>query len=446
MRISVVVLLVLSVGGAIAAARLSDRTPTDQIGLVGARSAALGPAIRLQSQAAGRRVHLHELASAATAARAVRDGTVAVALVDGNRLLVKSSRSQAPVRAVQDAVTAAALLSRLRDTGLTQAQALKLLTPTPLPIDVLEPNARNVDRNRGLIAIGLIALFTVLVFYGQAVAQGVTEEKSSRVVELLLTTLTPRRLLAGKVLGIGTLGLVQLLLAGIAALLAGKLAGGVGLPPAAPKAVALVVLWFVLGYAFYSVAFAATGALVSRQEDLTAAMLPINFVLIGAFYLALILINGNPNGTFATIAAFLPPLSPMLVPARMVLGDMTAIELAAAIVIDLVATAWLVVLAGRIYERAILQVGAPLRVHRLLRSDQKRPVFDPRTPPTSADPLDLRRRRLVDTAARAVVVAFLIAGVAIGLEHAVAIVLMVLGLLLVVLLETRRHGGHRGAH
>ena len=124
------------------------------------------------------------------------------------------------------------------------------------------------------------------MFFGQAVAQGVTEEKSSRVVELLLTTVSPRRLLAGKVLGIGLLGLGSVLLPGAAALAAGSLAGGAGLPSAAPKTVALVVLWFVLGYVFYSVAFAAVGALVSRQEDLATAHMPINFVSMAGFLLS----------------------------------------------------------------------------------------------------------------------------------------------------------------
>jgi ABC-2 type transport system permease protein len=425
LRVSVVLLLLASVGGAIAAARLSGGAPTDDIGLVGARSAALAPAIRLEAQAAGRRVHLANLGTQAAAARAVRDGTVAVALVDGTRLLVKTSRTQAPVRVVQDAVAANGLLTRLESSGLTQSQALRALTPAPLPIDVLEPAARNLERNRGLIVIGLLALFMVLVFYGQAVAQGVTEEKSSRVVELLLTTVSPRRLLAGKVVGIGVLGLAQLLLAGGAALIAGKLAGGAGLPSAAPKAVALVVLWFVLGYAFYSVAFAVAGALVSRQEDLTTAMLPINLLLIGAFYLALIVVNVNPDGTLAQIAAFVPPLSPMVVPARMVLGDMNAVGLTAAVAIDLVATAGLMVLAGRMYERAILRIGAPVRVRQVLR---RRPA----------------RAGLTDAAGRAVAVVALLAGVAIGLEHVAAIALTGFGLLLVVLLEVRRHrGGER---
>jgi ABC-type transport system involved in multi-copper enzyme maturation permease subunit len=262
----------------------------------------------------------------------------------------------------------------------------------------------------------------VLVFYGQAVAQGVTEEKSSRVVELLLTTVPPRRLLTGKVLGIGALGLAQLMLAGGAALIAGKLAGGAGLPSAAPKAVALVVLWFVLGYVFYSVAFAVAGALVSRQEDLTTAMLPINLLLIGAFYLALIVVNVNPNGTVAQIAAFVPPLSPMVVPARMVLGDMNAAGLIAAVAIDLIATAGLIVLAGRIYERAILRIGAPVRLRHLIG---RRPA----------------RAGLTDAAGRGVAVLALITSVAIGLHHPAAIVLVGFGLLLVVVLEARKRRG-----
>ena len=93
LRISLVLLLILSVGGAIAAARLSGRTPTDDIGLVGARSVALEPAIRLQAKAAGRTVHLHQLADAAAASRAVRDGSIDVALLDGSRILVKTSRT-----------------------------------------------------------------------------------------------------------------------------------------------------------------------------------------------------------------------------------------------------------------------------------------------------------------------------------------------------------------
>ena len=127
-RVTFVLLLILSVGGAIAAARVSSGTPSDDVGLVGARSIALGPAIRLQAQAAGRRVRLHPLASTAAASRALRDGAIDVALLDGGRLVVKRSRTTPAVRVVQDAVAGAAVLDRLRSLGLSEAQALSALT------------------------------------------------------------------------------------------------------------------------------------------------------------------------------------------------------------------------------------------------------------------------------------------------------------------------------
>ncbi|HSD77688.1 MAG TPA: ABC transporter permease, partial [Solirubrobacteraceae bacterium] len=280
LRISLALLLVFAVGGAIAAARVSSGMPTDDVGLVGARSVAVQPAIGVRARVAGRRVVFHRLADATAAGRAVRDGALDVALVDGRRLLVERSRSEPAVRVVQDAVAGSRTLERLRAAGLGEAQALAALAVRPLPVAVLEPGGRQADDNRALIFIGLLTLFVALVAYGQMVASSVTEEKSSRVVELLLTTVSPRRLLTGKVLGIGLLGLGQLVVAGAAALAAGRLAGGRGLPSAAPEAVALVVLWFILGYALFSVAYAAVGALISRHEDLDSTAAPINAMLI----------------------------------------------------------------------------------------------------------------------------------------------------------------------
>ncbi len=439
LRVSLVVLLVLSVGGAVAAARLTGGTPSDAIGLVGAHSVVLEPAIRLQAKAAGRKVHVRVL-SAPGASAAVRDGSIDVALFDGRRLLVKTSRTQPAVRVVEDAVAAQRVVDRLQTSGLTPAQAQSALTPVTLPVAVIEPRPRNYDRNQGLVAAGLLALFMVLVFFGQAVAQGVTEEKSSRVVELLLTTLSPRRLLAGKILGIGLLGLALLFTPAAAALAAGSLAGGAGLPSAAPEAIALILLWFVLGYIFYSVAFATVGALVSRQEDLNTAMLPVNAILIGAFYLAIFAVNTNPNGTVARIAAFLPPFAPMVVPARMVLGDMSTIAFAASITIDLLATAGLIWLAARVYERAILRIGAPVKLRRILATHAHQ------TQPPDTRTANPRQTDTTDRALRGAAIALLIASVLIGLSHIIAIALLALGLLLIALQQSRQHWPHKPAH
>jgi len=439
LRISLLLLVVLAAGGAIAAARLSGQTPTGDIGLVGPRSTMLAPAIRLQAQAADRRARILDFSGLPAARRALRHGSIDVALIDGARIVVRTSRSQPAVRVVRDAVGAQALITRLQQSGLTRAQALGVLTPRALPVQVLEANTRNTEQNRTLISVGLLSLFVVLALFGQAVAQGVTEEKSSRVIELLLTTVRPRRLLTGKVLGIGLLGLLLLLLPGAAALAAGTLAGGSGLPTAAPQVAALMLLWFVLGYVFYSVLFATVGALVSRQEDLQTAMLPVNALLIAAFYLALI-VSSNPNAAVAQITAFVPPFSPMIVPMRMVLGDMAVPALVLAVAINLVAIVGLTVLAGGIYERAILRIGAPVKLREMLARHAGRYVA---SAPNAVSPA---RRRWVELAMRAAAIVLLLGAVVIGFEHAVGIVFVVLGIVLLVLLQSRGQGPRRSAH
>ena len=364
MRASSAILLVLVIVGAVVAT-VSDRgTPTDDFGLVGARAAELAPALRLAGQGDGREARIHRLRDRAAAERALRDGEVDVAIVD-RRLVVEESRSEPAVRVAQRAVAGERAVTRLEAAGLTQDQALEVLAPPPLPVDVLDPGARDRERNTGMLSVGVLILFATLIIYGQSVASSVIEEKSSRVIELLLASLAPRRLLAGKVLGVGTLGVAQVVAVCAAGLISARIAGGEGLPPSAPGTVALVVVWFVLGFAFYSVAYAALGALVSRQEDLDATTAPVNVLLIGGYFGAMAAV-GDPDGTWAQIAAFLPPLAPMVVPTRVVLGDMGAIGLSAAIAVELIATFVLIRAAAGIYERSILRVGAPIRLRSAL--------------------------------------------------------------------------------
>jgi len=452
MRIWVVVLVLISAGGAVAVVKLSGHTPTDNVGIVGTWPPRLQSAIRAQEHTAGRRVRFRAYATAAAASHAVRDGSVAVALVSSHRAVVDTNRSHPAVQVMRAALSAQAMLDQLHRAGLTEAQVSRALVAPPLTVDVLQPGAREAERDKGLVAVGLMALLIVLVFYGQAVAQGVTEEKSSRVVELLLTTVSPRRLLTGKIVGIGLLGLAQLLLAGGTALLAAKAAGGARIPPTAPQTVLLVVIWFVLGYVFYSVAFAAAGALVSRQEDLQTAMLPVNVLLVGAFYFAVIVVNADPNGIAARATAFVPPLAPMVVPTRMVVGDMGALEFAATIAIDLIATVGLVALAARVYERAILHTGAPLSLRRVFARSAPRTsglpatteeVTSMNTSEDSAGPKPTQRARLTEFGLRMAAVVLLIAGVAIGLHHIIAVALVAAGLVLVAVAEAGKHRWRR---
>ena len=422
MRVSSAILLVLVVAGAVAATLSDEGTPTDDFGLVGARAVALAPALRLADRADDRKARIHRPPDRAAAERAVREGDVDVAIVDG-RLVVMDDRSIPAVGVARQAIAAQDSLTRLHAAGLSPQQALEALTPRSQAVDVLDPGARDRGRSEGMLWVGVLILFMALVVYGQSVASSVAEEKSSRVIELLLTSLAPRRLLAGKVLGVGALGVAQVVAVCAAGLISAQIAGGEGLPPSAPETVALVIGWFVLGFAFYSVAYAALGALVSRQEDLEATTAPVNVLLIAAFFGANAAIQ-DPDGTWAQIAAFLPPLAPMIVPTRVVLGDMDAIGLLAAVAIELVAILLLIRVAAGIYERSVLRIGAPISLRSALATGAA----------------TARIHTHVPTAVlQAGAVIALLGGVLIGTDKPLGIALVASGLLLVALYQYRRH-------
>ena len=417
MRVSFAILTVLVVAAAAAVSLADEPTPTDDFGLVGARAVALAPALQLADGIDGRRASIHRLRSRAAAERALREGDVDVAIADG-RLIVKDDRSIPALGVAQRALAAQATLARLEEAGLTREQALEALAPRRQPVAVLEPRARDREREETMLWVGMLLLFSALIVYCQAVASSVAEEKSSRVIELLLTSVAPRRLLAGKVLGVGTLGVAQLAAVCAAGLLSARIAGGEGLPPSAPETVVLVVAWFILGFAFYSAAYAALGALVSRQEDLEATTAPVNVLLIAA-YLGASAAIGDPDATWAKIAAFLPPLAPMIVPTRVVLGDMDALGLVAAVAVELLATIALIRVAAGIYERSVLRIGAPVSLSSALGARHA-------------------RIHLPEPVLQAAAVAALLGGVIAGTGTPLGIALLAAGLLLVVLHRYRR--------
>jgi ABC-2 type transport system permease protein len=193
------------------------------------------------------------------------------------------------------------------------------------------------------------------------VATGVIEEKSSRVVEVLLSTIRARQLMAGKIAGIGTLGLLQLVLIAVFAVTLATVTGAIDIPADSLSAAVLTVGWFVLGFSFYAALFAVAGALVSRMEELQNAIVPINLVVFASFFISIGAVQ-DPDSTIAKVASLLPISSALAMPVRMVLGSATGWEVGAAIAIVVGSTAFLVPLAGRIYAGAILRTGAKVKL------------------------------------------------------------------------------------
>jgi ABC-2 type transport system permease protein len=249
----------------------------------------------------------------------------------------------------------------LREAGLDEQRAQRALSPEPLSVTTVEPVDEAAEDRGGFAFVAVLLLYGQLISMGYFVAMGVVEEKSSRVVELLLSTLRPRHLLAGKILGLGILGLLQLLLLAVVGLAVAGLGGALDIDGDVLVAAGLALVWFVVGYAFYAAAFACAASLVSRQEDLQSVLTPLTIMLMVGFFLSFA-VAGDPDGTLAKVVSYIPSVAPMTMPQRIALEEASAVEVAGALAVTVGATALLVPLAARIYSGAVLRTGGTIKL------------------------------------------------------------------------------------
>jgi ABC-2 type transport system permease protein len=226
--------------------------------------------------------------------------------------------------------------------------------------------------NSQQLVLGIIAgilIYLSLLLSGQMVAQGVVEEKSSRVVELLLSALRPWQLMTGKVLGIGIVGLVQMVVIGGIGITSGLVAGSLTIPTsAATSTVVWLIVWFLLGFFAYALAFAAVAALVSRQEDVGGVVTPLLMLVIVGYVLGVSILPANPGSGLVRTLSLLPPFAPTLMPMRVAMGGVPAWQLAVAVAGMIVVIPLLVLLSGRIYRNAVLRSGARVKLREAWRA------------------------------------------------------------------------------
>jgi ABC-2 type transport system permease protein len=325
---------------------LRDSQHRYDVGLAGHVAPGTAGALTAAARGTGDTIDIRRLPRDAVRAELER-GAVQAVLVDGRRLVVRGEvdrRLQSLVEAAAVRVELAPLLDRLPRVTVTR----------------LEPGGHGSARN---VAYGsAILLYLALILAGSWVASGVVEEKSSRVVEVMLASVRAGELLAGKLLGIGLVALGQVLAATAAAATAGVALGSLDLPHGVPLAALTVVGWFAVGYALYACAFAAAASLVSRQEDVPAVTTPLNAVMIAGFLTAMTA-AGQPDGPAARVLSLLPPFAPLLMPVRSVSGHLAAWEMPLALLLALASLAALVPIAAAVYAGSALHGGGriPLR-------------------------------------------------------------------------------------
>jgi ABC-2 type transport system permease protein len=244
--------------------------------------------------------------------------------------------------------------------ALRAAGAAALLAPPE--VTVLEPPT-DEDLTALIFAnAGIILMFIGIFSYGTWVLTGVVEEKQSRVVEVVLSTVRPRDLLMGKVIGIGLLALLQIVVLVVAGISAAQLSGQLTLPPTTVGAVVQLLLWFMLGFALYSTAMGFLGALASRVEEASNASMPVTMTATACYLVAILVVTTEPSGIVARVMTFLPPAAPMVVPLRVALGAIEPWEVVLSIGL-MVAAIWVLFVVGaRVYAGAVLQMGSRIRI------------------------------------------------------------------------------------
>jgi ABC-2 type transport system permease protein len=209
--------------------------------------------------------------------------------------------------------------------------------------------------------VGMILLFVALNFYGAYMLTGVVEEKSSRIVEVLLARVHAADLLAGKVLGIGLLGITQFLALAAVAATTLEIVKPANLPAATMPLIAIVVLWFILGYSFYSVLYGALGSLATRSEEAQAATAPLTVVLLLSYFGAFSAI-AKPTAWWVTAGSLFPPTAPMFMPLRAGLTDVPAWQMTLAVLLMGMAIVGMIQVGGRLYRGAVLHTAGRLHL------------------------------------------------------------------------------------
>jgi ABC-2 type transport system permease protein len=333
-----------------------DTTPSFTVAFAGPRASAEQTVAVADASNAGMKLTATVADDEAAAEGDVRSGRLN-ALVGSDSVMVKQSLDPKLGAILQAAHQAVAANTALSAHGIDPGMVAQAARVAPLTTDLLVPADPHAGERKGIAFLTSILLFAQLIGYCMAVAMGVVEEKSTRVVEVLLATVPSRALLAGKIFGIGALGVLQISATVVAGLAMGRATGAIHLSGTAFQAAGLALVWFVLGYAFYASAFAAVASRVSRQEEMQGAIQPLSMLLMVGYF-AVFPAIGNPNAGWVKVVSLIPPFSTLLQPVRISGGEVSWWEPVLAVSLMIGLTAVVIAAAARIYENSVLRFGS----------------------------------------------------------------------------------------
>lgn len=357
-------LLAVVVGGVVLNFAIGSSSAT-KIGVTPG-TASLSAPLKEVAGATDEQIETVPLDDDAAAKTAVRDEDVDAALTgtaEDFTVIVKSELGPTLSSSLTVLRQQSALAGAVTGLGGDPQQVADQLANATLQVNALDPPP---ERDGAQLIAGYVAgilLFIALQTAAQLVAQGVVEEKSSRVVELLLSTIRPWQLMAGKVLGIGVIGLLQVAVVVVGA--AGT-ALALGLVDSSSidlgGTVAWSLVWFIVGFVMYSLVLAALASLVSRQEDVGAVIAPVIMVMIIPYVIGISIAPWDPGNTLVVVLSYVPFAAPLIMPIRIALGTVETWQVVASLALSLAIVPALVWGAARIYSGAVMRTGARVRL------------------------------------------------------------------------------------
>ncbi len=278
------------------------------------------------------------------------------------------------IRQLEDATSGSIIERRLSQAGMDPNQINELSKPIDIKTKKLVESGTKEDSGQTMILglIMMVILYTTMIIYGMTVLRGIVEEKQSRIVEVIISSISPLELMFGKIIGIGLVGLLQFTVWSLfAAVLPMALATmSVASPanlPEIPKALLIYfVLYFVLGYFLYATLFALAGSIVSNDQDAQSVQMPITMLLIIATIFSSLIIR-DPNGTASVILSLVPFFGPVLMFLRIAVQTPPIWQIVLSLglmVVTIIACSWL---AAKIYRVGILMYGKRPTVPELIK-------------------------------------------------------------------------------
>lgn len=309
----------------------------------------------------------------------ITDGEIASAII-----IKKSENLPELEYIVKNTATARAISPNLLSSLgylYTNTQASKLgLTPTQIQslmpnftITTQQTEETEIGGNIMVMMLMSLALFYAIYFCAYQVSSSITVEKTSKIIETLVTSTSPRNIVLGKTIGIGVVGLFQMILIIATAVISAKIflpaeiiESMLDLSNITPYLGIMTLVYFILGYFAYALIYALTGSTVSKPEDIQAANTPAVFLCMIGFYLAYFTLT-DPTSSLNAVAAILPISSPFCMPIRIMMGLASGVEVAISIAVLVITILVIAKIAIKIYSDAILNYGTKLGLGELFR-------------------------------------------------------------------------------